>query len=175
MVLASHPFLLPLICYLIDNFSAFRRTLAFFHGILSVTKKKEGFKMKWNVFLQDSQTGKFKPYNIFDNQDFRLSAENLFKKQYPKERFLNELDQEIHYFFWAKIEWEVFITTWPPYIDAKEISRIISEYHINRTPEQRLPERIDVNVTKWYKIDVYNQLRANWERFADYMWTESQK
>ena len=39
--------------------------------------------MKWNVFLQDSQTGKFKPYNIFDNQDFRLSAENLFKKQYP--------------------------------------------------------------------------------------------
>ena len=47
--------------------------------------------------------------------------------------------------------------------------------HINRTPEQRLPERIDVNVTKWYKIDVYNQLQANWERFADYMWTESQK
>lgn len=58
--------------------------------------------MKWNVFLQDSQTGKFKPYNIFDNQDFRLSAENLFKNQYPKERFLNELDQEIHYFFWGK-------------------------------------------------------------------------
>ena len=27
MVLASHPFLLPLICYLIDNFSAFRWTL----------------------------------------------------------------------------------------------------------------------------------------------------
>ena len=85
--------------------------------------------MKWNVFLQDSQTGKFKPYNIFDNQDFRLSAENLFKKQYPKERFLNELDQEIHYFFWAKIEWEVFITTWPPYIDAKEIS--LSLIHIS--------------------------------------------
>ncbi len=76
--------------------------------------------MKWNVFLQDSQTGKFKPYNIFEHLEFRLSMENLFKKQYPKERFLNELDQEIHYFFWAKIEWEVFITTWPPYIDAKE-------------------------------------------------------
>lgn len=175
MVLASHPFLLPLICYLIDNFSAFRWTLAFFHGILSVTKKKEEFKMKWTVFLQDSQTGKFKPYNIFEHLEFRLSMENLFKKQYPKERFLNELEQEIHYFFWAKIEWEIFITIWPPYIDAKEISRIISEYHINRTPEQRLPERIDVNVTKWYKIDVYNQLQANWERFADYMWTESQK
>ena len=129
--------------------------------------------MKWNVFLQDSQTGKFKPYNIFDNQDFRLSAENLFKKQYPKERFLNELDQEIHYFFWAKIEWEVFITTWPPYIDAKEISRIISEYHINRPPEHCLPERIDVNVTKWYKIDVYDQLCLNWDEFVDYVWSYS--
>ena len=66
--------------------------------------------MKWNVILKDAQTGKFQPYNIFEYRDFRLSMENLFKKQYPEERFLRELDLEIHYFFWAKIEWEIFIT-----------------------------------------------------------------
>jgi len=69
----------------------------------------------------------------------------------------------------------MFITAWPPHINSEEISRIISEYHINRSPEQLLPERIAVNVTKRYKIDVYRQLRANWERFADYMWGENQK
>ena len=43
--------------------------------------------MKWNVILQDTTTGKFQPYNIFEYRDFRLSMENLFKKQYPEERF----------------------------------------------------------------------------------------
>lgn len=131
--------------------------------------------MKWNVILRDSESGKFKPYNIFEHSDFRLSIEKLFKKQYPKERFLRELDQEIHYFFWAKVEWEMVFTTWPPYINAEEIDRIISEYHINRTAGQSLPENIDINVARWQKIDVYDQLRANWERFADYMWMESQR
>ena len=115
------------------------------------------------------------PYNIFEHEAFRLAIEKLFERQYPKDRFFKELDQEARYYFWAQIEWEFFITTWPPYIDAEEISRIISEYHIHRPPEQALPEYIDVNVAKWYKIDAYSQLRANWERFADYMWRESQK
>ena len=131
--------------------------------------------MKWNVILRDYETGKLKPYNIFEHEAFRLAIEKLFERQYPKDRFLKELDQEARYYFWAQIEWEIFITTWPPYIDAEEICRLISEYHINRPPEQPLPEHIDVNVTKWYKIDVYSQLRANWERFADYVWRESQK
>ena len=69
----------------------------------------------------------------------------------------------------------MFITAWPPHINSEEISRIISEYHINRSPEQLLPERIAVNVTKRYKIDVYSLLRMNRERFADYMWSENQK
>jgi len=131
--------------------------------------------MKWNVILQDSKTGNFKSYNIFVYPDFRISMENHFKRQYPQERFLSELDQEIHHYFRAKIEWEIFITAWPPHINSGEISRIISEYHINRSSEQALPERINVNTTKWHKIDVYSQLRANWERFADYLWSENQK
>ena len=131
--------------------------------------------MKWNVILQDTTTRKFQPYNIFEYRDFRLSMENLFKKQYPEERFLKELDLEIHYFFWAKIEWEIFIATRSNYIDKEEINRIISEYHVNRPPEQEFPERIGVNVMKYQKIDVYRQLRDNWERFSEYIWKESQR
>lgn len=50
--------------------------------------------MKWNVILRDYETGKFKAYNIFEHEAFRLAMEKLFERQYPKDRFLKELDQE---------------------------------------------------------------------------------
>ena len=133
--------------------------------------------MKWNVIQRDTQTqtGKFRSYNIFEHPGFRLSMEDIFRKQYTKERFLKELDQQIRCFFRANDEGEIFITTWPPYIDAVEISRLISEYHFNHSREQAPPEQIDVNVEKRYKIDVYGQLCANWDRFAGYMWGEPEK
>ena len=107
--------------------------------------------MKWNVILKAGGDAKFKPYNIFDYDDFRLSIEELFEKQYPKDRFLLELERIADYFFHAQIEWEMLF---PPMNIAKH-----SKY----------------NALTWYKIDVYEQLRINWERFSDYMWTESQK
>ena len=128
--------------------------------------------MKWNVILRDSESGKFKPYNIFEHSDFRLSIENLFSKQYSKEQFLKALDQQIHDFFSGKPEQEIVFTTWPPYINAEEIERIISEYHINRTVGQTPPENIYINVARWQKVDIYDQLRANWERFAEYVWKQ---
>ena len=94
--------------------------------------------------------------------------------EYDRERFEKELDGEAHYSFWAKAEWETLFTTWPPYIDAEEIERIINEYHINRKPGEPLPERVDVNLDSKYRIDVYAQLRANWDRFVDYVWRVSQ-
>ena len=106
--------------------------------------------MKWNVILKAGDSAKFKPYNIFDCEAFRLSIEELFKKKYPKEHFLLELDRETDYFFHAQIEWEMIF------------------------PPMDITEHGKYNALTWYKIDVYEQLRVNWERFADYMWAESQ-
>ena len=69
--------------------------------------------MKWNVILKDYETGKFKPYNIFEHEAFRLAIEKLCERQYPKDRFLKELDQEARYYFWEQIEWEIFIKKGP--------------------------------------------------------------
>ena len=38
-----------------------------------------------------------------------------------------------------------------------------------------ITEHNKYNALTWYKIDVYEQLRVNWECFADYMWEECQK
>ena len=109
--------------------------------------------MKWNVIVKDLSTGRIGPYNIFDCADFRIAVEKTIAQKYDKTRFLEELDREADYCFRAQIEWETFFTTWPPYIGAEEINRIIKEFYLN----------------------VYAQLRANWERFSDYVWKEGQK
>ena len=130
--------------------------------------------MKWNVILKNHSTGKLHAFNIFDDVEFRMNIEKLIEHKYDRVRFEKELDGEAHYSFWAKFEWETIITTWPPYIYAEEIDRIKNEYHINRKPGEPLPERVDVNLEHKYKIDVYAQLRANWDRFVDYVWRVSQ-
>lgn len=131
--------------------------------------------MKWNVILENYSTERLYAFNVFEDTEFRANVEKLFEKKYDRKRFEEELDLKAHYSFWAKIEWETIFTTWPPYIDADEIERIINEYYINRKKDEPLPDKIDVNLEKHHKIDVYDQLRANWDRFADYVWRESQK
>ena len=131
--------------------------------------------MKWNVILQTDGKTDLGIYNIFDDVGFRLAIEKLFEKKYDKKRFMEELDREEHFSCWAKIEWETVFTTWPPYIDREEIDRIITEYHHKRKQGEPLPERVYVNLDTNIKIDVYAQLRANWERFSEYVWRESQK
>lgn len=130
--------------------------------------------MKWNVILKNYSTGKLHAFNVFEDVEFRMNIEKLIERKYDRERFEKELDGEAHYSFWAKCEWETIFTSWPPYIDSVEIERIINEYHINRKPGEPLPKRVDVNLDSKYRIDVYAQLRANWDRFVDYVWRVSQ-
>ena len=131
--------------------------------------------MKWNVILQTDGKTDLGIYNVFDDVGFRLAIEKLFEKKYDKKRFMEELDREAHFSFWAKIEWETVFTTWPPYINREEIDRIITEYPHKQKQGEPLPERVYVNLDTNIKIDVYAQLRANWERFSEYVWRESQK
>lgn len=131
--------------------------------------------MKWNVILKNNSTDRLYAFNVFEDTEFRNNIEKLFEKNYDKKRFEEELDRQAHYSFWEKIEWETLFTTWPPHIDSKEIERIINEYYINRKPGEPFPDRIDVTPKTICKVDVYAQLRANWERFVDYVWKESRK
>ena len=131
--------------------------------------------MKWNVILKKDRSGELCSFNVFDDAEFRMNIEKLFECKYDKKRFLEELDREAHYSFWAKIEWETIFTTWPPYITKDEIERIINAYHVNRKPGEPLPDKIEVTPEHFRKIGVYAQLRANWERFSDYVWRESQR
>ena len=102
--------------------------------------------MKWNVIVKNLSTGRISPYNIFECADFRIAVEKLISQKYDKTRFLEELDREADYCFRNQIEWETFFTTWPPYIGAEEINRIIKEFYLNREQGLPLPERTEVSL-----------------------------
>ena len=92
-----------------------------------------------------------------------------------KHVFSRSLTEKLIIVSGLKLSGETFFTTWPPYIGAEEINRIIKEFYLNREQGIPLPERTEVNLETKHRIDVYAQLRANWERFSDYVWKEGQK
>ena len=67
------------------------------------------------------------------------------KKKLERKEFEKELRSIIRYSFWSKCEYELQLFPWP-----------------------------DSERDKGHKIDVYNQIEINWDRFADYVW-ENQK
>ncbi len=67
--------------------------------------------------------------------------EKAFKKCKTKEEFAEALRHSLMYYFWSKCEWEVLISPWFGSRNTKDI-----------------------------KVDVYWQIKNNWEIFVDYVW-----
>lgn len=98
--------------------------------------------MKWNVML--FRNGEMKPFNVFQNYLFADAVTNIINDPVNENKTREELSEEIRrkaqWQFWSRCEYEYIATEWPP---AKD--------------------------DKGYKLDVYEQLMANWDRFMDYI------
>jgi hypothetical protein len=128
---------------------------------------KKHIQLEWNVFHHNVNAKKIERYNVFNHSSFYNSVIKIAKN---KETFSEDLRKEVMYYFWAKCEMEVVITSWPPYIDAKEYERLTKEN--NTWIEQRgEPARcLNVCMTVGEKIDIYEQLMLNWDKFVEYTW-----
>lgn len=97
----------------------------------------------WNVYVEDFN-GEIASYNIFNHGGFWESVKKDFKKYRDDfDGFSAKVQRELMYYFWAKCEWEVIISEWPP-----------------RTK--------GVNHQK--KVDVHDQVLLNYEKFIQYLW-----
>lgn len=99
--------------------------------------------MKWCVIAESVNRKEFYEMNVFDHYSFREEVQKLLKKKVTREEFSEDLRHIAMYYFWSKSEWEIVVTS------------------LFRGGREDSPEK---------KIDVYNQLRMNWERFVDYVW-----
>ncbi len=118
-------------------------------------------KMQWNVFREDINHREIEVFDVFHHASFNDDVVKLKKKKLSREEFAKELKSISMYYFWCKSEHEVVITSWPPYIDKEELDRINSE--------EKSYYRYNVRLTVGTKVDIYQQLSLNWDRFVDYV------
>lgn len=98
--------------------------------------------LEWNVIYGNFNSKEIERFNIFDHHSFKDYCAKAAKKyQNSKDEFAEAVRKELMYYFWSKCEWEVVIQHWPQ--------------------SDRLHDR---------KIDVYEQVRMNWEVFINYLW-----
>lgn len=143
----------------------------------------------WNVYIGNFNSGKIEIYNIFDHWAFYddcVKAKRKYKDN--KEGFSVEVRKSLHYYFWAKCEWEIILDHWPngEWSDLRTsmtVADMLRMYDTagNKKDSWRINDKVmDMKVTlevypEWIKyeqrkIDVSEQVENNWDIFIDYLW-----
>ncbi len=102
--------------------------------------------LEWNVIVYDVNQCKMKVFNVFHHGGFRDDVAKHIKKCKTKEEFAEAVRKSLFYYYGSKCEWEIIIS---PLFDRKD--------------------------TAAEKVDVYWQVRNNWERFVDYIWNNKNR
>lgn len=145
---------------------------------------KEPKKLVWNVMYEDWNSKKIIVSNIFEHYSFFNDLINIkkeLKKQFGKENdeiqsskeafkfFEEKVSRSLSYYYGSKSEWEVIVTSWPPYVESEEIDCLVQE-RVDRIGKWVKFYRTDVRLDLATKIDVYVQVKLNWVQFMDYLW-----
>lgn len=98
--------------------------------------------LEWNVYIGDFNNRRIEVHNIFDHWSFYNDClKNKKKNGKDREAFFEEMRKDLMYYYWSKCEWEIILQHWPTREDFHDL-----------------------------KIDVYDQVRLNWDAFTDYVW-----
>ena len=118
--------------------------------------------LSWFVFRYDINTNCIEQYNVFSHRKFTEEVMQALQQQHEYDVFSEKMKSIAMYYFWCKCEYEIVITSFPPYINTNEIDRIIK--YKNR-------KRFDVSLDCAEKIDIFQQLMMNWKQFVSYVWS----
>lgn len=102
--------------------------------------------MVWNVYHYNMNTRKIETFDIFQHGRFRADVEKSLAECSNKNTFADRLNRDLQYYFWAKYEYEIFLVPWSHGKNDDEV-----------------------------KIDIYKQVRLNWDVFVDYVWSHKAK
>lgn len=125
----------------------------------------------WFVLRENWNSKKIEEFNIFSHSAFYNNVVTALKKADTKEFFSDELQRFLRYYFWAKSEWEVVVTSWPPSISYDELNRAYKEAISLEKKYEHPPYRVTITPNVGKKIDIYDQVMLNYKVFLDYVWS----
>ena len=100
--------------------------------------------LTWYVFYEDFNARKIILTNIFKHSAFVNDVKEAYKrytKTLNEKEFWEKVDSSLRYYYWSKAEMETVVT---------------ALIH---------PEKCDS-----MKIDIYSQVKMNWNAFREYLW-----
>ena len=99
-------------------------------------------ELKWNVYTGDINGRTIRIFNIFDHYYFKEECDKAFTESHGDfSKFEKAVEIQLSYYYQCKCEWEIILSGFPP---SKKFNDM--------------------------KIDVYNQVKNNWDVFIDYVW-----
>ena len=137
----------------------------------------------WNVYVSCFNKGEIDTFNVFNHAGFYddcVKAKRKFRDD--KEGFAEEVRRSLMYYFWSKCEWEIILSHWPSgeYYDMRTkttVGELCEKIGCKKEygyvePEMPVTIRVYPDHIKRdeRKIDVYDQVMANWAVFIDYLW-----
>lgn len=128
--------------------------------------------MKWYVYRHDFNDRNIKKYNVFSHYYFSEEVEKLRSKKnkISFDEFKERLESIARYYFWSKCEHEIILTSFPPYIVATQVEKLIKAKKEIEDKYGHTPKILSVNLEIGEKIDVFNQLFLNWDIFVSYVY-----
>lgn len=94
------------------------------------------------MYYENFNVRRIEIHNVFNHYRFwEDCVKNKKKNKDNREAFEEQLKKDLAYYYWSKCEWEIILSAWPPRKDFDE-----------------------------KKIDVFDQICLNWDKFADYVW-----
>ena len=131
--------------------------------------------MEWYVYRYDFNKREIVPFNVFRRADFKEDVEEIDIKNISYKDLKNRLDRLTLYYFWSKCEYEVVITSWPPFITKEDAYEMMNQFEKDSKRYEREPLVINANLEVGEKIDIYKQLHLNWDAFCGYVYNELNK
>lgn len=126
-------------------------------------------KLEWNVYDYNYCNRELRIFNVFHHGSFTPAVKKLLKMDICKEEFAELLRRQVQYYYWSKTEWECVITDTQPHIGRRELDRILDDCYRKRTKDEPPCRFSHVYLSDAEKIDVYDQLRLNWDEFVEYV------
>ena len=124
----------------------------------------------WNVFVENVNKRTIVTFDIFSHIAFTRKVLSSLRSTENKEEFAQELKRILRYFYWAKAEWEVIITSWPAYVDVEEFEKVGKELEERKKNSPFELKRLTITPSIGKKVDIYEQIMLNFHVFLNYLW-----
>ena len=129
-------------------------------------------ELRYNVWYENFNSKEIVPYNVFRNSRFYdglVKATKIYKKTQDRETYREDIRKELMYAYWSKSEYEIVITSWPPYIDVEDIEKLDILVKQEEAEWGRKPYRVNIRPVVSKKLDIYEQVMLNFNIFIQYL------